>query len=291
MNIDYHSSLMQFIAFDKLPLWVVRIAEGKHPERKLHNHEYSEIVFILKGNALHITEKGSAPIEAGDILVIHPGQVHAYDKTGNMELVNIIYDQRKLPVPFLDAYSLPLFKHFFTNDIKSSKEALPQAVINLKGKDLKYISSLIERLEDELKNLKPGNFFYSLTIFMEIVAYICRLNSNELPEYHSHFLIGNAVSFMKNNFDKAVSIEKLAYSAKMSERNFFRLFRNTVGCTPINYLLRIRLHHASEMLGNTDKSINEIALACGFYDSNYFCRKFKEIHKVTPRQFRLKMKK
>ena len=113
MNIDYRSSLMQFIAFDKLPLWVVRIEEGEHPERIFHKHEYSEIVFILKGTATHLTEKSSAQVKTGDVLVIHPGQIHAYDKTGNMELVNIIYDQHKLPIPLLDAYSLPLFKTFF----------------------------------------------------------------------------------------------------------------------------------------------------------------------------------
>jgi AraC-like DNA-binding protein len=288
MNIDYHSSLIQFIAFDKLPLWVKRIGEGCHPEQKFHNHEYSEIVFILKGHATHLTEKASAPIKAGDVLVIHPGQVHAYNNTGNMELVNIIYDRRKLPLPLLDGYSLPLFKTFFPTEKKINELNTARPVMNLKAEDLSQAIVLIERLESELKNLKPGNFFCSLALFMEIIVLITRLSSDGLPEHHAHFLIGNAVSFMKKNFGKTISIEKLAYSAKMSERNFFRLFKNTIGCTPINYLLRIRLHHASEMLTSSDASISEIALSCGFYDSNYFCRKFKEVRNMTPRQFRLK---
>ena len=289
MNIDYHSSLIQFIAFDKLPLWVVRISEGCHPERKFHNHEYSEMVFILKGHATHLTEKASAPIKAGDILIVHPGQVHAYDNTGDMELINIIYDRRKLPLPLLDSYSLPLFKAFFPAEKKINELSTARPIMNLKAGDLSQVSAIIERLEDELKNLKPGNFFYSLALFMEMIVLISRLNSDDAPEHHAHFLIGNAVSFMKKNFGETISIKKLADSANMSERNFFRLFKYTVGCTPINYLLRIRLHHSSEMLTSSDAPISEIALSCGFYDSNYFCRKFKEVRNMTPRQFRLKM--
>ena len=289
MKIDYHSSLIQYISFDKLPLGVVRIQGRRHPERKFHNHEFMEIVFILKGNALHVTEKAAFPIQAGDVLIIYPGQVHAFDKTEEMELVNIIYDHRKLPVPLLDGYSLPLFRYFLPDSMNYKDIEQLKVVTNLKGDDFTHIMKLITNLENELTTLKPGNSFCSLIIFMEIIAFISRLNSDELFEHHAHFLIGNAISFMKKNYYKTISIEQLASVAKMSNRNFFRLFKNTIGCTPINYLLRIRLNHASEMLTYSDISISEIALSCGFYDSNYFCRKFKEVRNMTPRQFRLKL--
>lgn len=69
----------------------------------------------------------------------------------------------------------------------------------------------------------------------------------------------------------------------------FSVCKSNIGCTPLNYLLKIRLYHASKMLIFSDVTINEIALSCDFYDSNYFCKKFKANNKISPRQFRLKM--
>lgn len=288
MGIDYHSSLIQFIAFDKLPLWVVPIQAGRHPERIFHNHEYSEIVVVTNGNALHLVDSDTARIKTGDVMVIHPGHVHAYDNTGDMELINIIYDRNKLPLPLLDSYSLPLFQLFFPHEINSEPQATAHPVVSLKPEDLPQINSIIRKLEHELKVVQPGNFFYSLALFMEIIVHISRLSTNETPDHSASFLIGNAISFMNKNFMTQISIDQLAYSAKMSRRNFFRQFQNSLGCTPIQYLMKIRLNHASEMLLYSDRTINEIALACGFYDSNYFCRKFKESLRMTPRQFRLR---
>jgi AraC family L-rhamnose operon transcriptional activator RhaR/AraC family L-rhamnose operon regulatory protein RhaS len=156
INIDYHSTLISFVAFDKLPLWVTSPALPQHPERKFHDHEYSEIVVILKGDAVHLTEKAAVPIKAGDVLVIYPGQIHAYDKTEGMKLVNIIYDHRRLPVPLLDAYSLPLFKYFFP-DKKNYKDQMQlEAVTRLKEKDLKHVAELIEALGKRNKDSQAG---------------------------------------------------------------------------------------------------------------------------------------
>jgi hypothetical protein len=82
----------------------------------------SELAIVLKGKALHLIGKDSAPIETGDVLVIHPGYLHAYDKTDGMELINIVYKKEKLPLPMLDGFSFPLFQILFPLDEKPSPE-------------------------------------------------------------------------------------------------------------------------------------------------------------------------
>lgn len=283
MIIDYHSSIMSFVGSGRLPLWVTYVAEGKHPERRFHDHEYSEIAIVMKGGARHLTDDGSAHLKAGDVAVIHPGTVHAYDKTGDMELINIVYDRSKLSLPMLDAYSLPLFKAFFP-DRSEKVDASP--VANLKPHDLEGIIEMVRDLESELKSFRPGNLFASLALFMEIIVRIARLSGYEIPEQRMRFLIGDAISYINKHYDRPITIDELIGIVHMSRRNFFRRFRNEVGCSPIEYLMKVRLHHASEMLLYTDRSVSDIAHSCGFYDGNFFCRKFRENFSITPQRFR-----
>ena len=70
---NYHSTIRSYISEGKLPLWVVHREAGLHPARLFHDHEYSEIALIISGSARHILESENIPIEAGDLLVIHPG--------------------------------------------------------------------------------------------------------------------------------------------------------------------------------------------------------------------------
>jgi len=72
----------------------------------------------------------------------------------------------------------------------------------------------------------------------------------------------------------------------MSRSNLMRVFRKATGQTPIEYLLRLRIQKAMELLRNSSLSITEIALEVGFNDSNYFTRQFRRVLGETPRSFR-----
>lgn len=203
---NYHSTIRSYISEGKLPLWVVHREAGLHPARLFHDHEYSEIALIISGSARHILESENIPIEAGDLLVIHPGASHAYDHTENMEIINLVYDRTKISLPILDGYSMPLFRIFFPGHGKQQNSAKP--VAHLEGQNLQETVRMIRRLEDELKNCRPGNLFYSLALFMEILVRISRISGYKIPEQRVHFLIGDAVSYMNRSFADAVQVEE-----------------------------------------------------------------------------------
>lgn len=283
----YNAAIPQYVHGARLPLWVEHVPRGQHGNHLFHDHEFSEIALVLHGSAVHLLDKRSAEIKSGDILVVHPGHTHAYNKTGDMELINIVYDPEKLSLPTLDGYSLPLFQVFFPSQVLTEKQLGVRPVMSLPKDELQKVFLMIKRLEDELKSFKPGNFFLSLALFMEIVSTLARHDANMTVEYQHRFLVGDVIKFMNKNLQRQISIEELVRVSKMSRRNFFRRFKSATGSSPSEYLRQLRLQRAARMLLYSNLTISEIASECGFYDSNYLCYLFRKNMKISPRQFRL----
>jgi transcriptional regulator GlxA family with amidase domain len=96
------------------------------------------------------------------------------------------------------------------------------------------------------------------------------------------FRIGEAISFLQNNFDQEIYLEELARIAHMSRRNFLRVFREALGASPMAYLNQIRVARAVELLRHGGRSVTQIGFDVGFLDGNYFCRQFCQIMGESP---------
>lgn len=269
-----------------LPFFTVRFPLGTHSSRDSHDHEYSEIAIVARGEAWHGVGNRGCTITAGDVLVLHPGVVHYYDRAEGMDLVNIAYDREHLVLPMLDGYTLPLFRIFFPGSPLPDSHSWSEPVTHLTPDALEKILKMVEEFHDEMWNFHPGNLFMSLAHFMRIVTVLARSDSLENHSERWRFQVGDAVSYINRNYAADITIDQLGKIARMSRRNFFIQFKAAMNCSPIEYLLRVRTDAAAEMLVSSDASISEIALQCGFCDGNYFSRKFHLIKGIPPREFR-----
>lgn len=287
----YHAQLLRYIPGDKIPIYIEYVEKGTHPENAFHDHDFTEIVVVLSGRAVHVAENSFEPISGGDILVLYPGYRHAYRDTGDLEIVNLTYGALKLPVPFYDARDLPLFSCFFPDpSAPSNIQSKAKPVAHLSDIDLAEASLLIRRLADELSGNRRGSFFSAMGIFMEVLSKLSRTGTSEALPARWEFKIAETIQFMNLHFKEDLEINGLARRSNMSERSFYRYFRQTLGCTPHEYILNRRIQESVVLLERTDKTITEIANECGFYDSNHFTRKFSETEGVSPGNFRKRHK-
>lgn len=95
-----------------------------------------------------------------------------------------------------------------------------------------------------------------------------------------------AALWLEANSGREVGLEDAAGQAGMSPFHFLRLFRSVLGVTPHQYLLRVRLRRAAELLGRGKTPITEVALDVGFADLSNFVRTFRRAAGVSPRGFR-----
>lgn len=94
------------------------------------------------------------------------------------------------------------------------------------------------------------------------------------------------LGFIREHYAEDISPADVAASAGVCERECFRCFRQELGTTPLATLTDFRLRRAAELLRETDRSVSDIAAACGFATSSYFGKVFRRRMNLSPLAYR-----
>ena len=92
--------------------------------------------------------------------------------------------------------------------------------------------------------------------------------------------------YIQKRLDRTITVDELAREVGMSPSHFSRVFKETLGSTPMQYVLAYRIEQAVAMMAEPNRQLGEIALACGFADQAHFTRSFKQVIGQTPRSYR-----
>lgn len=98
--------------------------------------------------------------------------------------------------------------------------------------------------------------------------------------------LAESIARMRRGYREPLRIARLAEESGMSISKFERLMRSILHVSPRQLLTRLRVEGAAERLKNTDQSLCEIALECGFCDQPTFCRQFKATTGMTASRYR-----
>ena len=114
---------------------------------------------------------------------------------------------------------------------------------------------------------------------------ITRLISGEaaLPSYPE---LVPVLGYLETHYRRKIEITALASMARLSPRQLRERFRKYIGLSPHQFIMRMRMQAAADLLRSGNTSIAQIALDCGFYDQNQFTRLFSAYFGTTPRRFR-----
>ena len=94
------------------------------------------------------------------------------------------------------------------------------------------------------------------------------------------------VEYIDQHTEDAISLGQLAAMCALSEYHFARMFRQSFGVPPHQYLLSRRLARAQNLLRSSTLPISELALLCGFSSASHFNQRFRHAMGATPSQYR-----
>lgn len=138
---------------------------------------------------------------------------------------------------------------------------------------------------------------YGLGLASEVaeqVVYLAPRDTNdpqrEAPE-NQHgtvpSLLRRAVDIMEANVESTVKIPEISNSMGLSQRKLERMFNKHLACSAVAFYRRVRLQRARVLLTQTDMSVLDICIACGFSSSSYFSKSYAEEFGIRPRDHRL----
>lgn len=100
------------------------------------------------------------------------------------------------------------------------------------------------------------------------------------------FYIQQAVNYMERHYQRELTVEEIAEVCQLNRSYFSKLFRDKIGCPPQEFLIRLRLSKAAELMRSTEHSIGDISAACGYPNQLHFSRAFKQRYGLSPREWR-----
>lgn len=161
-----------------------------------------------------------------------------------------------------------------------AQEALRLGVLNYLLKPVsKY--KLIEAVEEALKEKEKQ----MRAVLMEKVI-DDKLMDVKVEDGKIRSSIKEAMRYVEEHYDQDVSLKRVARHVHLNASYFSVLFKEETDLTFREYVTRIRLQHAKELLVSTDMPVTEIAESVGYNTAKYFIKLFKQYEGVTPSAYR-----
>lgn len=149
----------------------------------------------------------------------------------------------------------------------------------------------LTNLQDESGPEDAGRVFLTRNLLSEgWLALLREIRTN--PDAHRRGSaqgtdrIRQMMQFINNHYARKITLQEIADSAFSSKRECIRTFHRNLSKTPVEYLTQVRLENARAFLARPEKSITQIAEECGFSDSSYFTKIFRENYHMTPKEYR-----
>jgi len=141
----------------------------------------------------------------------------------------------------------------------------------------------IAEFSTNIKNpyLRVTKAFYGL--LEKLLAHVMLFDAGN----KSKGTVAPALFYIDNHIGDNISVEKLAKMCLLSESTFRKAFKSSMGMSPAQYKILVKIHKAQSILESTpEMSIAEIADSLGFYDISYFYKTFVRITGKTPKRYR-----
>lgn len=244
-----------------------------------HDHDYTEFAYILSGKGCYIVNGITYHVEAGDFIICNPGVKHQC----------VVTNVKEPTVEFICGCSDFHFKNMPPNSIVLKDGGY---ILHTNAEVRQEINRQCYEMLAENDANKPGKYFMLKARLMQILLLVVReMYDNPDTEtkgcnfepYNKSYAVKKIINYLNENYEHKISLEQIAHNMYLSPVYISKIFKEETGESPINYLIKIRLEKARDILIHSDsRSIKNIANSVGYDDVYHFSKLFKKYYGVAP---------
>lgn len=232
-----------------------------------HYHQVLEIYYMKRGSCNYFIDDKSYSVKSGDLVFIPGGIIH---KT--------TYDTE-----YHDRWLINCSERFVPASVEKKLKLLPH--IFRKSAVTLECERVMQKIAKEYKSNDEFSLDALIGLTYELIFLLVRNAGDQRETPSGSAFIENAVKYVQENYHSEITLSKTAKMLSVSPEHLSRTFKKQTGFGFSEYLTLYRLQRAEYMLKNEPgRSVNAVAYACGFNDSNYFSYKFKKAYGVAPKK-------
>lgn len=241
----------------------------------LHKHYENEILYCAKGSYMVIVNNEPYILREGSLAFIQSFVPHETRETESDSLHLLVEAGPSFLGEFFDSFS--------SLSLKS-----PVFDVNDSGFGNK-IKPLLDEIIEEKNKLLPNELIVRGNVTKLFGLFMSEFSSS--PDHHEKKdtvkikNIEKALDLICHSYSEKITVDTAAEVTGYGKSNFCKIFKNTVGISFHQYLNRYRIERSKFFLKHSDMPVFEIAETVGFNDSKTFCRVFKDITGITPKDF------
>lgn len=263
---------MYFYFENKNQPYQLLITKSLSPDPHLHSH--LEIIVAYDGISKCIADNSEVTLQAGDLFIAFPNQIHYYlDQTEKMDTRIIAITPNACP-EYKDLFKryipeTPLFKNALSNPY-------------IRG----AIDALFQYRKDKSEFAEPMFRGATLILLSELFRNLKLIPKKKIDVD----LAKDIIHYCYENYDNDISLQTIADSLHISRYYISHLFSKRLHISFSDYINSLRIRRACELLKRGEMSITEIAYTVGYNSTRTFNRCFLSIRGMTPKEYRQKKK-
>ena len=243
-----------------------------------------EIIQVLEGKVMISVGTERFEAEAGDFVFIPADLTHRVDSEGFANLRGLVFESSILEenMAHFDTEILYMFH------VQSRNRIAPL------GKTHPIYPILKQYMAESYEEFVAKDVCYKLpiraNIYLMMTAYLRHYcgskDESERMVYHNVLRLRPVIEYVEEHYKEKIYIDDLAEKLMVSPDYFTRMFKESIGKTPIDYINGLRVNRALELLENPRLSVAAVAEEIGFCNPNYFHKIFKPYMDVSPVAYR-----